>query len=146
VNPIPAGLPDLSTIVDTGNGGICATGFTAASFGTGEGFAAAGSYRKEFRVAYMATTYRIRARMVVSGSSAGHTFSQDAVAFPGGTASLVYQVNGATVPENALWGGLVTAMTAAAGSLPTATLTVRKTAADPEIFRADISLICAATM
>ncbi len=135
------GMPELTKILTLGNAGICATGFTATSFGTGEGFPTAGTYRKEFRVAYMGTTYRIRAKIAVSGASAGHTFAQDSLT-PAGTAGLAYQVNGATVVETGLWGALLGAM--APGAAPHATLTAAKTAGTP-IWSADVAFVCASS-
>lgn len=80
----PAVTPvTITTLFTTGNAGICAEGFDNDSFGTGEGFPVAGTYRKEFKVNSGGTTWHVRVRIKIEGSAAGNTFADEGIAFPG---------------------------------------------------------------
>lgn len=139
VDPIPVtGAPKLSTVLTTGNGGICATGFT--SFGTDDGFPAAGVYRKEFKAVANAATYHVRARITTSGTAAGQKFSALSITVPGDIQTkLVYEVNGVAAPHDNVWTAIVDAMTAPA---PSVTMTTKN--GGTAIFTSKIELICAA--
>ena len=85
----------VSSLFVTGNAGICAEGFTASSFGTGEGFPEAGVYRKEFKVTHASTTYLVRVRVTVSGPLAGETFDSQMITVPGDLEdTLGYEIDG----------------------------------------------------
>lgn len=142
ISPFMAGDPDLSDIVMFQNGGICADGFDNTSFGTGDGFPTAGEYRKEFRAAYMDSSYELRARIEASGSAAGDTFADQGIG-PNGTEDLVYEVDGVEVNESELWDELINAMSASGDSLPTVELGVRLDADSDVVFTSVIELICA---
>lgn len=144
--PVTGGDPDLSDIVDFQNGGICADGFDASSFGSGEGFPSAGTYRKEFRAALEGTTYQLRARMQASGSEAGSIFSDAGLSHPGAADELVYEVNSTEVDEADLWDELVNGMTASGTSLPAVTLDVSTDTGEDPVFTTVIELVCAAEM
>jgi len=73
----------ISDLFVFGNAGICAAGFNNASFGTGEGFPVAGTYRKEFKVAHLGATYLVRVRVTVTGAAAGDTFASQGISVPG---------------------------------------------------------------
>jgi hypothetical protein len=89
---VPVRLADLFQF---GNAGICAAGFDNGSFGTGEGLPVAGTYRKEFKVAHLGTTYLVRARVTVSGPSAGATWASLGIAVPADLENtLGYEVDG----------------------------------------------------
>lgn len=78
----PASPVTISDLLQFGNAGICAAGFDNGSFGTGEGFPVAGTYRKEFKVAFMGTTYLVRVRVTVTGPAAGDTFASRSISVP----------------------------------------------------------------
>lgn len=107
----PAQSPvTLSDLFLSGNAGICAAGFTTSSFGLGEGFPEAGTYRKEFKAALMGVTYHVRLRVTVSGSSAGNTFRSEGIAVPGDIQNtLIYEVDGATTAHADLLDTVATA-------------------------------------
>ncbi len=94
----------VSSLFQTGNAGICASGFNNGSFGTGEGFPVAGVYRKEFKVTHMAMTYLVRTRVTVTGVAAGDTFASRSITVPGDLeTTLGYEVDGtAEVHANVL--------------------------------------------
>lgn len=140
VDLIPVtGTPLLATILASGNGGICSTNFT--TFGTDEGFAAAGTYRKEFQATSGGTTYRVRARIVAGGSGAGAKFSSFPISNADIQNTLVYEVNGSVTTHANLWSGLLGAMTA---PVPAANLVVKRSGT--AIFNSSIELICAAAL
>jgi hypothetical protein len=72
----------IADLFQFGNAGICAAGFDNGSFGTGEGFPVAGTYRKEIRVSHMGATYLVRIRVTVTGASAGATFDSLGITVP----------------------------------------------------------------
>lgn len=92
----PVGVPvTIADLFVSGNAGICATGFNNGSFGTGEGFPVAGTYRKEFKVSHMGTTYLVRVRVTVTGVAAGNTFASRTLAVPADLQNTVgYEVDG----------------------------------------------------
>lgn len=91
----PASPVTISDLLQFGNAGICAAGFDNGSFGTGEGFPVAGTYRKEFKVAHMGTTYLVRVRVSVTGPAAGDTFASRSISVPTDIENtLAYEVDG----------------------------------------------------
>ena len=92
----PASTPvTIADLFVSGNAGICADGFDNGSFGTGEGFPVAGTYRKEIKVSHMGATYHVRFRISVTGSAAGEKFSDRGITVPTDLQStLGYQVDG----------------------------------------------------
>jgi hypothetical protein len=134
----------IASLFQVENAGICATGFDASSFGTGEGFPAAGVYRKEFKVAHSGTTYHIRARVTVSGSSAGATFASESIDLTGTDLqnTLVYEINGTVQAHADVIAAGIAAFTASQTDAPSYKLDVRKNAADPIVFTAVVELIC----
>ncbi|MCU7874886.1 MAG: hypothetical protein KZQ91_19290 [Candidatus Thiodiazotropha sp. (ex Lucinoma borealis)] len=138
----PAGSPNITDLVLFGNAGICASGFNNSSFGVGEGFPVAGTYRKEIKAAHQGLTYHLRFRALVSGSSAGNTFASEGITPSTGLSTLVYRVDGVETPHDTVFSALLTAMTAATDNAPGATIEVRKTVTGPVIFTALIEVIC----
>jgi len=133
----------ISSLFEVENLGICATGFDAGSFGTGEGFLAAGTYRKEFKVAHNGMTWHIRARITVSGTSAGKTFASEGIAVPADIeGTLAYEVNGQPTSHAAVFPTAVGQLTADVDDAPSYTLDVRKTGAGPIVFTVVVELIC----
>jgi len=133
----------LSGLIQFDNAGIAAAGFTSSSFGTGEGFPAAGTYHKEFKVAHMGTTWLLRVRCTVSGSSAGNTFASEGIAVPADIENtLVYEVDGNPTPQPDILNAAVVALMANGTDAPTFTLDVRLNGAGPVVFTAKVELIC----
>lgn len=133
----------IASLFQLENTGICAAGFTATSFGTGEGFPVAGTYRKEFKVSHMGTTWHVRVRILVSGSSAGATFAAEGIVVPGDLeTTLVYEVDGAVTAHADVATAAIAALAASATDAPGFTLTVRETPAGPVVFTAVVQLIC----
>jgi hypothetical protein len=141
----PVGAPNITDLVLFGNAGICAEGFNNGSFGVGEGFPVAGTYRKEIKATYQGTTYHLRFRAVVSGTSAGNSFSTEGITPSTGLRTLVYSVNGVDTPHDDLFSALVAAMSASTSSAPGATIEVRKSAGGAVVFTSVIEVICVAT-
>lgn len=138
----PAGAPNVADLILFGNAGICADGFNNSSFGSGEGFPVAGTYRKEIKAAHQGVTYHLRFRAVVSGSSAGNTFSSEGITPSTDLRTLVYSVNGAETPHDDLFSALVNAMSASTSAAPGATIEVRKSSGGVVILTAVIEVIC----
>lgn len=115
----PLSVPvTVSDLFLNGNAGICATGFDNGSFGTGEGLPAAGTYRKEFKVAHLGTTYHVRTRVSVIGASAGAKFADLGILVPDDLENtLGYEVDGNAVPH-------ANVLTAIAGALQSPDATV----------------------
>jgi len=137
----PAATPvTISDLFVTGNAGICAAGFNNSSFGTGEGFPVAGTYRKEFKVTDMGVTYLVRTRVSVTGSAAGDTFMSRGITVPGDLEmTLSYRVDG--VP--ALHDDVLVAITNALQSPDAMTiLDVLDMAGGTTILTALIEVIC----
>ncbi len=133
----------IASLFQLENTGICAAGFNAGSFGTGEGYPVAGTYRKEFKVAHMGTTWHVRVRILVSGSSAGRTFAAEGIAVPADLQStLVYEVDGAVTAHADIATAAIAALAASATDAPGFTLDVRETGAGPVVFTAVVQLIC----
>ncbi|MEW8469629.1 MAG: hypothetical protein AB2637_13940 [Candidatus Thiodiazotropha sp.] len=138
----PATAPNITNLVLFGNAGICADGFNNSSFGSGEGFPVAGTYRKEIKAAHQGTTYHLRFRAVVSGSSAGNTFASEGITPATDLSTLVYSVDGVVTPHDDVFSAIVTAMSASTSSAPGATVEVRMSAGGAVIFTAAIEVIC----
>ncbi|MEW8027222.1 MAG: hypothetical protein AB2793_17205 [Candidatus Thiodiazotropha sp.] len=138
----PAGAPNITDLVLFGNAGICAEGFNNSSFGVGEGFPVAGTYRKEIKAAHLGSTYHLRFRAVVSGSSAGNTFTSEGITPSTGLRTLHYSVNGVETQHDDLFSALVNAMSASTSAAPGATIEVRKSAGGAVVFTAAIEVIC----
>lgn len=115
----PVNVPvTVADLFQFGNAGICAAGFDNGSFGTGEGLPVAGTYRKEFKVAHLGTTYLVRTRVTVTGSSAGDTWTSLGVTVPADLENtLGYEVDGAAVVHDDV-------LTAIAGALQSPDATV----------------------
>lgn len=138
--PAPINLMDIYA---SGNSGICATGFTSSSFGVGEGFPAAGTYRKEFKVAHMGSTYHVRLRVTVTGTSAGNTFTAEGLSNPPDFVNdLFYEVDGTATPHNDVANAIFAALTVVADTAPNATLGVKKSAGGAVVWQAKIEFIC----
>lgn len=92
----PVNVPvTIADLFQFGNAGICAAGFDNGSFGTGEGLPVAGTYRKEFKVAHLGTTFLVRTRVTVAGGSAGATWDSLGVIVPADLENtLGYEVDG----------------------------------------------------
>jgi hypothetical protein len=136
----PVTIASLFTLENTG---ICATGFTSTSFGTGEGFPVAGTYRKEFKVSHLAFTWHVRVRIRVSGTNAGHTFASEGIAVPADLQNtLVYEVDGVVTAHDAVGPAGIGALMASTTEAPGFTLDVREDAAGPIVFTAIIEIIC----
>ncbi|MBT2989408.1 MAG: hypothetical protein KME65_10640 [Candidatus Thiodiazotropha sp. (ex Ctena orbiculata)] len=138
----PATDPNITNLVLFGNAGICADGFNNSSFGVGEGFPVAGTYRKEIKAAHQGTTYHLRSRAVVSGSSAGNTFASEGITPATDLSTLVYSVDGVVTPHDDVFSAVVAAMSASTSAAPGATVEVRTSAGGPVIFTAAIEVIC----
>ncbi|MHC4550468.1 MAG: hypothetical protein ACYTEZ_17010 [Planctomycetota bacterium] len=137
----------ISSLLQFGNAGICAAGFDSGSFGTGEGFPVAGTYRKEFKVAHLGMTWHVRARIKVSGTSAGNTFASEGISVPGDIENtLVYEVDGAVTAHADVLTAAIAALAVSANDAPTFTLDIRQSGAGPIIFTAVVELICVAKM
>jgi hypothetical protein len=133
----------IATLFDLENTGICATGFTSSSFGTGEGFPVAGTYRKEFKVSHMTSTWHVRVRISVSGTNAGHTFASEGITVPDDlTDTLVYEVDGVVTAHDSVAGAAIAAFAASTTEAPGFTLDVRESGAGPIVFTAIVELIC----
>jgi hypothetical protein len=149
INEVPPGATPvtIATLFQLENSGICAAGFDASSFGTGEGFPVAGTYRKEFKVAHMGTTWHVRLRLKCSGTSAGHTFAADGITVPGDLQNtLVYELNGTVTAHDDVPAAAVAALAASTTDAPGFTLDVRMSAAGPVIFTVVVELICVQKM
>jgi len=104
----PVTIADLLVF---GNAGICAAGFDNGSFGTGEGFPVAGTYRKEIKVTHLGTTYHVRLRVTVTGPAAGDTFASRGITVPADiTGTLSYEIDGAVEPHATVLPALATAL------------------------------------
>jgi len=137
----------IASLFQVENAGICAAGFNAGSFGTGEGFPVAGTYRKEFKVAHMGTTWHVRLRVKVSGSVAGKTFAAEGITVPDDLQNtLVYEVNGVVTPHDDVAAAGIAALVASTTDAPGFTLDVREAAAGPIVFTAVVELICVQKM
>jgi hypothetical protein len=145
---IPGPLPlNLVNIYAAGNSGICATGFNNTSFGTGEGFPVAGTYRKEFKVAHLAMTYLVRVRVAVTGPSAGNTFTAEGLNNPPDfSTDLFYEVDGTATPHADVANAIFAALTVVTDTAPNATLGVKKTAGGAVVWQAKIEFICVAKL
>ena len=145
---IPGPSPlTLVNVYASGNSGICATGFDNASFGAGEGFPVAGTYRKEFKVANLGTTYLVRLRVTVTGTSAGTKFTDDGLANPPDFANdLFYEVNGTTTPHADVANAIIAALTVVTDTAPNATLGVKKSAGGAVVLTVKIEFICVAKL
>ena len=133
----------IASLFDLENTGICATGFTSTSFGTGEGFPAAGTYRKEFKVSHLASTWHVRVRIAVSGTNAGHTFASEGITVPDDLEStLVYEVDGVVTAHADVGSAAIAALLASTTEAPGFTLGVRESALGPVVFTAIVELIC----
>lgn len=133
----------LSSLITAENAGICAANFDNGSFGTGEGFPVAGTYRKEFKVTDQGTTWHMRLRITVSGTSAGNTFAAESISVPGDIEStLVYEIDGLATPHGNVIAAGINALAADMDDAPSFTLDVRKSAAGPIVFTAVVELIC----
>ncbi|MHC4137350.1 MAG: hypothetical protein ACYS0K_20565 [Planctomycetota bacterium] len=144
--PAPAPL-NLMTAYAAGNSGICATGFDNTSFGTGEGFPVAGTYRKEFKVAHMGATYLVRLRVTVTGTSAGNKFTDEGLNNPPDFLNeLFYEVDGTTTPHADVANAIIAALTVVADTAPNATLGVKKSAGGAVVWQAKIEFICVAVL
>jgi len=136
---------NLANIYGAGNSGICATGFNITSFGTGEGFPVAGTYRKEFKVAHMGSTYHVRLRVTVTGASAGNKFTDEGLANPPDFISeLFYEVDGTPTTHADVANDIFAALTVLADTAPNATLGVKKSASGAVVWQAKIEFICVA--
>ncbi len=138
----PADGPSITNLVLFGNAGICSNGFTNSSFGIGEGFPKAGTYRKEIKVAFQGATYHIRFRALASGSSAGNTFANEGITPSTDLSGLVYHVNGSETAHDDVFPALVAALSAGSNAAPGATVDVRKTQGGPVIFTTVIEVVC----
>jgi len=137
----------IQGLYQTGNAGICATGFNHGSFGTGEGFPAAGTYRKEFKVNNAGTTWHVRVRLTISGTAAGRTFADEGVAFPAGISNLIYHVEGVETAHDDVLTAVVDALQISDGAqVPEVTIEVRKNAMDPAILTVLAEVLCAAKL
>jgi hypothetical protein len=133
----------IGTLFTLENTGICASGFTSTSFGTGEGFPVAGTYRKEFKVAHLGMTWHVRVRILVSGSSAGNTFASEGITVPDDLRNtLVYEVDGVVTAHDAVGPAGIAALTASTTDAPGFTLDVRDGAAGPVVLTVVVELIC----
>jgi hypothetical protein len=137
----------IATLFQLENTGICAAGFTASSFGTGEGFPVAGTYRKEFKVAHMGMTWHLRLRVTVSGSAAGATFTSEGIAVPADLqTTLVYEVDGVVTPHDGVAAAAIAALTASTTDAPGFTLDVRESGAGQIVLTAVVEIICVQKM
>jgi hypothetical protein len=142
--PGPAPLTPADIYL-SGNSGICALGFDNTSFGNGEGFPVAGTYRKEFKVAHMGSTYHVRLRVTVTGASAGNKFTDEGLTNPPDfTTELFYEVDGTPTPHDDVANDIFAALTVLADTAPNATLGVKKSAGGAVIWQAKIEFICVA--
>ena len=133
----------IATLFQLENTGICAAGFTSSSFGTGEGFPVAGTYRKEFKVSHLASTWHVRVRISVSGTNAGHTFASEGITVPTDLQNtLVYEVDGVVTPHDNVASAGIAALLASTTEAPGFTLDVRESGAGPIVFTAIVELIC----
>ena len=133
----------IASLFQVENLGICAAGFDVNSFGTGEGFPAAGTYRKEFKVAHMGMTYHVRTRITVSGTSAGVTFASAGIAVPDDIENtVVYEVDGVVYPHADLIARGIDALAASTTDAPSYRLDVRLSAPGAIVFTAVVELIC----
>jgi hypothetical protein len=133
----------LSSLITSENAGICAANFDNGSFGTGEGFPVAGTYRKEFKVTDAGTTWHLRLRITVSGTSAGNTFADETIAVPADIENtLVYEIDGLATPHANVIPAGIAALAADMDDAPSFTLDVRKSAAGPIVFTAVVEIIC----
>ncbi|MEW8153608.1 MAG: hypothetical protein AB2794_01280, partial [Candidatus Thiodiazotropha endolucinida] len=105
----------------------------------------AGTYRKEIKAAHQGTTYHLRFRAVVSGSSAGNTFTSEGITPSTGLRTLIYSVDGAETPHDGVFSALVNAMSASTSAAPGATIEVRKSAGGAVVYTAIIEVICVST-
>jgi len=109
----PAAPVTISDLYLFGNAGICAAGFDNMSFGTGEGFPVAGTYRKEFKLTSGADTYLVRVRVTVAGAAAGDTFMTRGLTVPGDLeTTLGYEVDGTNQAHDDVLPALVAALQA----------------------------------
>ncbi|MEW8508526.1 MAG: hypothetical protein AB2598_17665 [Candidatus Thiodiazotropha sp.] len=141
----PATAPNITNLVLFGNAGICADGFNNSSFGVGEGFPVAGTYRKEIKAAHQGTTYHLRFRALVSGSSAGNTFTAEGITPATDLSTLVYSVDGVVTSHDEVFSAIVSALSASTSSAPGARVEVRMNAGGAVIFTAVIEVICVST-
>jgi len=144
--PGPAPLT-LGAIYASGNSGICAAGFDNTSFGNGEGFPIAGTYRKEFKLAHLGTTYHVRLRVTVTGASAGNKFTDEGLNNPPDfTSELFYEVDGTPTPHADVANDITAALTVVTDTAPNATLGVKKSAGGAVVWQAKIEFICVAKL
>lgn len=100
--PLGAPPPTFADIVIDGNSGICADGF--AQLGQDEGFPAAGTYRKELKVAHQGATYHARIRLSSSGPASGKKFADEGVSGKSDIeTALKYEINGQAVVHDDVW-------------------------------------------
>ncbi|MCB1773069.1 MAG: hypothetical protein KDI88_05595 [Gammaproteobacteria bacterium] len=138
----PNNAPTITDLVLFGNSGICAANFDNGSFGTGEGFPVAGTYRHEVKAALAGQTWHFRFRAIVSGPVAGNTFAAEGLAPSTDLETLVYAVDGITTPHDGVFDAVVSAMTVSGADAPGATVEVRRSANEPVIFTTIIEVIC----
>ncbi len=132
----------LAEYYQFGNAGICAAGFNNGSFGNGEGFPVAGTYRKEIKATLAGFTYHLRFRLVVTGTSAGNLFAAEGIVVPQDMENtLVYEVDGVVTAHADLYSAIVNTFLAGGGA-PTVVLTIKPNGAGAEILRISIELIC----
>jgi len=134
----------ISQLFTSGNAGICADGFTSGDFGTGEGYPAAGTYRKEFKVTFSGMTWHVRVRITASGTAAGETFASRGITVPTDIEdTLVYEVDGAeTDHDDVLLEAIGSLQASSSGSTPNVMIEVRESAAGAVVFTLLVEIIC----
>ena len=140
VTPAGVGITSitLAQLFNNGNAGICAAG--AMPTNTISGLPAAGTYRTEVKVASGGSSWHLRLRSVVSGSSAGNEFVTESISVPADIENtLEYTVNGTVTPHDDVFMAIVNAVSTDGEAV---TLGMRKTAGGATVVSVAIELIC----
>ncbi|MCR9105472.1 MAG: hypothetical protein NXI15_09290 [Gammaproteobacteria bacterium] len=141
VTPANVGITaiTLGQLFSNGNAGICANGAMPNS--NIQGLPAAGTYRTEVKVASGPSSWHLRLRSTVSGSSAGNEFVAESISVPADIENtLEYKVNGTVTAHDDVFAAIVNAV---ATNGEAVTLDVSKTAGGPSVLSVAIELICA---
>ncbi len=140
VAPASVGITKIgiSQLLTNGNAGICSAGAMPTNNLTG--FPVAGTYRTEIKAADGPSTWHLRLRSVVSGSSAGNEFGAESIAVPADIENTVeYKVDGVVTVHDDVFGAIVNAATTSGDAI---LLEVSKSAGGPVVFSILIELIC----
>lgn len=135
---ILGGPVTLSSLLLNGNAGICTANSSPMNFITG--MPAAGTYRGEIKAAKGGSTWHLRMRGTVSGSSAGNTFLSEAISVPADIENtLEYKVNGVVTTHNNLLAAIVGAANTAGDPI---LFEVASTTGGATVLSISIELIC----